>query len=160
MIPVPPMPSRIRPTRDEWAMGLAWVTATRGTCGRRKVGAILLDGRGHVLSTGYNGPAAGLPHCGVEKEDDRCPGLGLPSGSGLDLCHAIHAEQNALLQCPNVYLIETCVVTVSPCITCTKLLLNTSCTRIVFADPYSHDSLAQDLWTKAGRCWIHLHAPH
>lgn len=48
---------------DEWAMGLAAVSALRATCYRRKVGAVLLNSHGHVLSTGYNGVAAGQPHC-------------------------------------------------------------------------------------------------
>jgi dCMP deaminase len=154
-----------RPTVDEWAMNLAFITASRGTCYRRKVGCVLLDGDNHVLSTGYNGVAAGLPHCNESDEslyetfDDVlnhfpyvCTGACFKSGEGLDECQAIHAEQNALLQCSDVRTISTCYVTTSPCITCTKLLLNTGCQRIVFLDLYPHNE-AEDLWVKSGRIW-------
>ena len=53
----------MRPSRDEWALGLAQLTAERSTCLRRHVGCVLLNARGHVLATGYNGVAAGETHC-------------------------------------------------------------------------------------------------
>lgn len=162
-----------RLTRDQWAMGLAELTARRGTCLRRQVGCVLLNEMGHVLSTGYNGVAAGMPHCNevgrvspsgpdyVPFPDDpigypnACPGAHAASGTNLDGCHALHAEQNALLQCRDPWAIHTAYVTASPCMTCTKLLLNTSCQRIVFLEPYPHND-AQVLWEKAGREWIKL----
>ena len=121
---------------------------------------MLLNKRGHVLATGYNGVAAGLPHCNdiaTETFDSNaypnaCAGADAPSGTDLDACQAIHAEQNALLQCGDVYQIHTVYVTASPCITCTKLLLNTGCQRIVFVEAYPH-SQAQALWEGAGRTW-------
>jgi dCMP deaminase len=159
----------MRPSRDEWAMGLAQLTAKRSTCLRRKVGAVLLNERGHVLATGYNGVAAGMPHCneatdtcedGTHRETIKvyghsCSGAHALSGQSLDSCQAIHAEQNALLQCRDVYAIHTAYVTASPCITCCKLLLNTGCQRIVFLDAYPHSS-ARDLWVGAGRIWEQL----
>lgn len=150
----------MRTTREEWALELARVTAGRSTCLRRAVGCVLLNARGHVLATGYNGVAAGLPHCNEVRVVDgepsyphACPGASAPSGTRLDACHAIHAEQNALLQCRDVYEIDTCVVTVSPCVTCTKLLLNTSCRTIIFAEGYAHNTEAARLWRSAGRTW-------
>lgn len=132
-------------------MRVSLETSLRSTCARRAVGCVLLNDRGHILATGYNGVAAGLPHCA--EGDHVCPGVGAPSGTQLDGCHAIHAEQNALLQCRDVYAIDTCYVTCSPCMTCTKLLLNTSTRRIVFAEQYP-DSGARDLWVQvAGRVW-------
>jgi deoxycytidylate deaminase len=136
--------------------------------------------RHQVLATGYTGRAAGLPHCsestgfnfvyanGIDKSkpltgqhtgevltyDNACAGARSKSGVSLDACEAIHAEQNALLQCPNVYAIETCYVTVSPCVTCIKLLLNTSCHRVVFRAPYAHDEASSRLWLGAGREWV------
>lgn len=164
----------MRLSRDEWAMQLAFITAQRATCLRRTVGCVLLNARGHVLSTGYNGVAAGLPHCNevemvgadyedcgggvmmprrmVESHPHACSGATSPSGTNLDGCQAIHAEQNALLQCRDVYSIHTAFVTTSPCMTCIKLLLNTSCERIVYAEEYPH-SEAKDLWVGAGRSW-------
>lgn len=100
----------------------------------------------HVVATGYNGVPRGMVHCGSQI----CPGLGAASGTQLDGCMAIHAEQNALLQCPNTRDIRACYVTAQPCLTCTKLLLNTSCQTIVYLEPYPHKS-ATDLWVAAGR---------
>jgi dCMP deaminase len=163
----------VRPVRDEWGLELALVTARRATCYRRSVGCVLVNARGHVLATGYNGVAAGLPHCNefVEEKGDyrefsiheayphACSGARSPSGANLDACQAIHAEQNALLQCRDVYDIHTCYVTTSPCVTCVKLLLNSSCERVVFAEPYAHDQTARDLWDRGRRglgTWLHL----
>ena len=158
----------MRLSRDEWALKLALLTAQRTTCCRRAVGCVLLNARGHVLSTGYNGVAAGLPHCNEVTGRDTwidgspvsifanaCSGAAAPSGTNLDGCQAIHAEQNALLQCRDMYAIHTAYMTASPCITCCKLLLNTSCQRIVYVEEYPH-SAAKDLWAGAGRAWEQL----
>jgi dCMP deaminase len=152
-----------RPTTDEWGLQIAEVVATRATCRRRLVGAVLLDRRGHILSTGYNGPAMGMPHCG-DAQDGRsshlaCQGAEMPSGTGLDVCQAIHAEQNALLQCRDVGAVYTCCVTVSPCVACVKMLMNTGCQRVVFREEYSaeHASAAREWWTAFyAREWIYL----
>lgn len=159
-----------RPTRDEWGLQLAQVTASRATCLRRSVGCVLVDKRGHILATGYNGVAAGQAHCNemgktfdldlgslVDFAHNACPGAQAASGTNLDGCQAIHAEQNALLQCRGVWEIETCYTTTAPCMTCVKLLLNTSCQRIVFKEEYPH-SEAQVLWENAGRVWLQLNA--
>lgn len=139
----------MRPSKDEYFMSMAFLASTRGTCARRRVGCVLINARGHVLSTGYNGPAAGLPHC----IDHPCDGACAPSGTKLDACEALHAEQNALLQCRDPYQIHTAYVTASPCVTCTKLFMNTSCERIVFLEEYPHPA-AQTLWeTMGGRTW-------
>ncbi len=140
----------MRPIRDETWLNVVAEVARRSTCLRRAVGCVLLNARGHVLSTGYNGRAAGLPHC---NEVTACVGATAQSGTQLDACEAVHAEQNALLQCSDVYMIETCYVTVSPCLTCTKLLLNTACQRIVFQEAYAHDKTARQLWVGADREW-------
>jgi dCMP deaminase len=100
-----------------------------------------------VLATGYNGRYAGAAHC---NEGFPCEGAELPSGTGLDKCEALHAESSALLFCSNVYDIQTCYVTVTPCIECTKMLLNTSCQRIVASAVYPQPA-ARKLWYQAGR---------
>lgn len=135
----------MRPTKDEYFGVMSYLVATRGTCARRKVGCVLVNDKGHVLATGYNGVAAGVPHCA---EGTPCEGATAPSGTNLDGCQAIHAEQNALLQCRNVYEIETCYCTASPCLTCVKLLLNTSCKKIVFGEEYPHPT-AEQLWVNS-----------
>ena len=161
-----------RPTRDEWALQLALVTARRSTCLRRAVGCVLLDARGRVLATGYNGVAAGLPHCneaeitriwddylnklpGVTTYPHACPGAALPPGQGGSACDAVHAEQNAVAFCRDVSAIETCYVTCSPCNSCVKLLLNTGCKRVIFVEDYP-DEAARLLWQRANRRWEKL----
>lgn len=138
---------------------MVMVTAKRSTCVRRSVGAVLLNSRGHVLATGFNGVAAGQRHCNQHDQfhetgyPHACPGAWAKSGTNLDGCHAIHAEQNALLQCRDVYAIETCYVTASPCMTCAKLLLNTTCQRIAFMEEYPGSDDVKALWTGSGRVW-------
>lgn len=158
----------MRPTREQWAMNLVAETAQRATCIRRQVGCVLLNKRGFVLATGYNGVASGMPHCneqvgfkrtgcssivGAPHYPNACTGAQSPSGTNLDGCEAIHAEQNALLQCSNVHDIHECFVSCSPCITCTKLLLNTSCQNIFFLEEYPNQ-LGKELWERSGRRWI------
>jgi dCMP deaminase len=123
-----------RPSRDAYFIAMVALVATRATCIRRKVGCILVNEQGHVLATGYNGVCAGAVHC----IDKPCAGANQPSGQGLHLCEAIHAEQNALIQCRNINEIHTAYVTSSPCISCMRLLANTSVTRIVFSERYPH----------------------
>jgi dCMP deaminase len=164
-------------------MAMAVLTAERATCLRRKVGAVFLNERGHVLATGYNGVASGQKHCNeltgevpnpslemadgsfrraehwelatVKVHTHACSGAKAASGTNLDGCQAIHAEQNALLQTRDVYSIHTAYVTASPCMTCTKLLLNTSCQRIVFLEDYPH-SASKELWESSDREWTKL----
>lgn len=146
----------MRPSKDQYFIEMAKLVATRGTCLRRKVGCILVNAMGHVIATGYNGVAAGLPHCNhVEAIDihimglkdiyhkadtypNACSGATLTSGTGLDSCEAIHGEQNALLQCKDVFEIHTAYVTAKPCVSCMKLFMNTSCRRIVYLEDYPH----------------------
>lgn len=170
----------MRPSKDEMWLNICKELAKQTTCVRKGVGCVLLDVNGHVLSTGWNGVASGLPHCNEEKyirnpkllkEDGTlripehwerneiaiyphaCEGAKYDSGEGLGKCQAIHAEQNALLQCSDIMKIHTCYTTSSPCAEqCIKLLLNTSCQRIVFLDEYSKSG--KDIWLAAGREWV------
>lgn len=144
------MKTHSRSTIDEYFLNMAKLVSSRSTCLRRNVGCILVDCNNYVLATGYNGVARGEPHC----LDHACPGAALPSGVGLDVCEAIHAEQNAILQCKNVKDVMAAYITVSPCPSCAKLLMNTSCQKIVFIEEYK-DLAAQKLWKGE---WIH-HGP-
>lgn len=138
-----------RITADQQWMEMAFTSAKRGTCPRRKVGAVLVDTNGRFMSNGRNGPPRGSPHC----IDTPCPGANQESGQGLQLCEAVHAEANSLLQCHSIDDIDTIYCTDSPCVDCTKLLLNTSCKRIVFRREYPH-SKSREWWTRAGREWV------
>lgn len=88
----------------------------------------------------------------VSYHPHKCAGACHDSGQGLEICEAIHAEQNALLQCADVQKIHTVYVTVSPCRHCMKLIMNTSAKRVVFLSSYSQD--AKDLAEKAGIDWV------
>ena len=138
----------MRPSRDEIYMQDALNHSRRGTCSRRQCGCVLINNRGHVLSIGYNGNPSGLPHC----IDTPCLASKAPSGTALDECLAVHAEMNALLQCPNIYDIDTAYCTSAPCTLCIRLLINTSCTRIVYLNDYPHP-ISQKLWEQCGRRW-------
>lgn len=166
----------MRPTLDQYLMGHAMVAAKRATCIKRAVGCVLADVRGRVLSVGYNGVASGRLHCneptgfnfvyanGINKRKPltgqstgqvsvyghACVGHDLPSGQ--DSCEAVHAEQNALIQCRDVDRIHTAYVTLSPCKPCMKLLLNTPCLRVVFLEEHT-DPWPGEQWQKAGRAW-------
>lgn len=140
-----------RISSDEYFLQMAEHAALRATCIRRKVGCVLTNDYGHVLATGYNGVASGRPHC----IDSPCPGAGYPSGQGLQLCEAIHAEQNALIQCREPMAIHTAYCTASPCMHCLRMLMNTPCDRIVFRQAYPH-SEAESQWRALGRAWVHV----
>ena len=130
---------------------VAEIISLLGTCRRRQTGAVFLDRLGRVLATGYNGTPAGMTHC----IDEGCPGVGQASGKGLELCQAIHAEQNALIQCKFPDSIHTVYCTTSPCMHCVKMLGATSAIRIVFVDEYPH-SEAKQYWEGLGRKWERL----
>lgn len=150
----------MRPDRDTYFMKMAALVASRSTCWRRSVGCVLVNERHHVLATGYNGVASGMPHCneatthyldGTPRSyGNICQGADALSGQGLDQCQAIHAEQNAMLQCRNAYEIHTCYTTTLPCVTCMKLLMNTSCQRIVYGMSYPHKEVVEYLAAKQG----------
>lgn len=139
-----------RLNRDDYFIQMAKLVAQRATCARRAVGCVLINSQGHVIATGYNGVCRGADHC----IDKPCPGANAPSGEGLHLCQAIHAEQNALMQCRNINEIHTAYVTASPCIHCVRLLANTSVKRIIFAEEYPHAE-SQRVAQLAGIEWIH-----
>lgn len=162
---------RHRPLWDVYFMRLAIDVSTRSTCLRRQVGSILVDKRNHIIATGYNGVAPGLPHCNYESKISEvsdgieninpyaCKGAFEKTGVDLDSCEAIHAEQNALLQCDDVYKIEKIYTTSAPCVTCTKLLMSTSCKEIIFLQDYPQWKQSKILWREyPGRHWKKLSA--
>lgn len=137
-------------------MQIAEVVAKRGTCLRRQVGCVLTNEAGHILATGYNGVPRGADHCNFELTTTTnaiiwpfaCSAAKEESGSGLGACRAIHAEQNALLQCRDVEEIFACYTTVEPCEHCTKLLLNTGCQVVLYRQPYKGSGRYH--WLEAG----------
>ncbi len=126
----------MRPDWDNYFLEVANVVKTRSTCIRRQVGAIIVKDH-RIISTGYNGAASGAPHCettGCLREK-----LGIESGERHELCVAIHAEQNAIVQAARYGVpIEgaTLYCTNQPCAICAKMLVNAGIKRIVFNGAY------------------------
>lgn len=142
----------VRPTKHETFIAMAYSLAKQATCARRQVACILTDKHHRIIGSGYNGNAKRLPHC----IDTPCAGATLTSGYGLDACEAVHAEQNALMQCTDVDKIVSCYVTTSPCMHCLKMLLNTNCQNIYFFNPYTGHEACKNLWESANRNWIKI----
>lgn len=140
----------MRPSYDRYFITIAGVVATRSTCARRAVGAVLVDARQRILATGYNGVGRGQPHC----TETPCPGVQFDAGQGLGVCEAIHAEQNALLQCRDPDRIYALYCTTAPCKHCTKMLLNTGCDYIFFLEDYPESG--ERLWRDANKAWVKL----
>lgn len=139
----------MRPPWDEYFMRMAHLAATRSTCLRRKVGAVIVKDR-MVLSTGYNDTPRGLPNCG-EGGCARCASE-VPSGQGHDTCLCLHAEQNAILQAAyhGVAIAGgTLYCTHQPCLICAKMIVNVGLRRLVFAGEYP-DPLAREVLEEAG----------
>jgi dCMP deaminase len=121
--------ARTRQSWDEYFLGLAAAAATRSNCSRRRVGAVLVDGR-HIRSTGYNGPPSGYGHC----DDGACPRASTDAAmcSPYDNCVAIHAEANALLfSDPRDRDGATLYTTAAPCFGCAKLIANSGVGEVV-----------------------------
>ncbi len=138
-----------RPDWDHYFMQIAAVVATRSTCLRRQVGALLVYNK-RILSTGYNGAPSGLSHClevGCLREQ-----LKVPSGERHELCRGLHAEQNAIIQAAvHGVAIKGAVLycTHYPCAVCAKMLVNAGVSFLILAENYP-DSLAKDIFAEAG----------
>lgn len=126
----------MRPDWDEYFINIADLVKERSTCLRRKVGAVIvLNNR--ILTTGYNGAPPGAVHC----EDIGClrEAMKIPSGERHELCRALHAEQNAVIQAAKHGIsIEgaTIYTTTYPCVICSKILIASGIKRIVYKGGY------------------------
>lgn len=138
-----------RPSWDDYFMDIVEVVKTRSTCVRRQVGAVIVkDNR--ILATGYNGAPRGCQHC----EDIGClrQQLGIPSGQRHELCRAIHAEQNAIVQAAAAGISiqgATLYCTTQPCVLCAKMMINAGIKRILYKGDYP-DELSLQLLSEAG----------
>ena len=143
------MERKVRPSWDEYFMEITRVVASRSTCLRRMVGAVVVKDK-RLLTSGYNGAPQGLTHClelGCLRER-----MGVASGERHELCRGLHAEQNAIVQAAlhGVSIAgATIYCTHQPCSACAKMIINAGIRRIVFEHPYP-DELACDLLAEAG----------
>jgi dCMP deaminase len=139
-----------RASWDEYFMSIAQVVATRSTCPRKFVGAVIVKNR-TILSTGYNGSIRGMPHCsdvGHMMEDDHCVAT-------------IHAEANAIIQAAkNGVVIDgaTLYVTASPCWGCFKHSANAGIVRICYGEFY-RDQRSLDVAHQIGLELVHIPLP-
>jgi len=139
----------VRPSWDEYFMKIAMLVSERSTCLRHHVGAIIVKDR-RVITTGYNGAAAGVRDClelGCLRNE-----LGIKSGERHEICRAIHAEQNAIIQAAkHGENIEgsTIYCTHSPCIICAKMIINSGIKRIVTYGDYPDIGGVKDLLNEA-----------
>lgn len=116
-------------------MQIASLVATRATCPRRSVGAIIVRER-RILATGYNGAPRGLPHCPPGGESEAWPNGCLVAGHCV---RSLHAEQNALLQAAMIGVpceSSTMYVTCQPCNTCAKMIINAGIERVIYEGDY------------------------
>lgn len=140
----------MRASWDRYFMDIAQVVASRATCDRKHVGAVIVRDK-NILSTGYNGSIRGMPHCdeiGHMMENDHCVAT-------------IHAESNAIIQAAKHGVgIDggTIYVTASPCWTCFKQIANAGIRRIVFGEFY-RDPRIFDVAQRLGIELHHLASP-
>lgn len=123
----------MRISKHDYMMGVAKLAAKRSSCIKRQVGCVLVDHKWRILSVGYNGAPSGMTSC---DETGNCFRYSSKSGEKLGDCIAVHAEQNAILQCKDVDSIGAVFVTTSPCESCMKLLLNTPFTHLFYSEDY------------------------
>jgi dCMP deaminase len=147
-----------RPNWDEYFLKLAMVVAERSTCRRHHVGAIAVRDK-QILSTGYNGAPSGFRDClqlGCLRNE-----LNIPSGERHEICRAIHAEQNAVVQCSlHGVSLEgaTLYCTHSPCRLCAKLLVQAKISRFVTFGDYA-DNEFNDLFQEGGISFVKVKKP-
>ncbi|KPJ60671.1 MAG: cytidine deaminase [Latescibacteria bacterium DG_63] len=144
-----PRESHERLPWDEYFMKIAFLVAERSTCRRHHVGAVVVRNK-RILTTGYNGAASGVKDC-LELgclRDER----GITSGEKHEVCRAIHAEQNAVIQA-GLHGISiqgaTLYCTHTPCILCAKILVNARIDKIIACGTYP-DEDALRLLREAG----------
>jgi len=130
-------------------MDIVELVSLRSTCLRRKVGAVLVKDK-RILTTGYNGAPTGVRHCsetGCLRER-----LNVSSGERHELCRGLHAEQNAIIQAAlHGVSIKgaTLYCTNHPCVICSKMIINSGITAVIYKEDYS-DDLAREMLEEAG----------
>jgi len=139
-----------RPSWDQYFMDIARMVSMRSNCVKRKVAAVLVKDK-RIIATGYNGTPRGVVNCN-EGGCPRCNAFGV-SGQGLGECLCSHAEENAITQSAyhgvNIKN-ATLYSTYSPCLICTKMIINSGVQEVVFDVAYSLDEVSFKLLTEAG----------
>lgn len=137
-----------RPSWDDYFLEVARLVAKRSTCLRRHVGAVAVRDK-RILASGYNGAPSGLAHCidtGCIREK-----MNIPSGERQELCRALHAEQNVIIQAllHRIDLNGSFIyVTNQPCVICSKMLISAGIKEIIISEGYP-DALARKMLKEA-----------
>lgn len=131
-------------------MDIAEVAATRSNCTRRHVAAVLVRDQ-RIISTGYNGTPRGIKNC----NEGGCPRCNsdTPSGHNLSECLCCHAEENAIVQAAYHGIAvkgATLYTTYSPCLLCSKMIINAGITTVIYRSRYSIDEVSTRLLQAAG----------
>jgi dCMP deaminase len=143
------MKNYIRPGKDEYFLKVASVVAEQSTCLRHHMGAVAVKNK-HILATGYNGAPSGAKDClelGCLRDEQH-----IESGTRQEICRAIHAEQNVIIQAGlhGVSLEgSTVYCTHTPCVLCAKMLINARIARFVSFGKYNDDTFLE-LFREAG----------
>ena len=140
---------------DKWDtrfMEMAEVIASWASCYQkdRKIGAVIVKNK-RIVTTGYNGAPAGIKTC-VERGECLRKKLGIASGTKHEICYAIHAEQNAIIQAAKLGSSidgATLYCTHQPCVICAKMIVNSGITRVVYKHGYP-DEFAVQMLTEGG----------
>lgn len=139
-----------RPSWDEYFMNIARTVSSRSNCVKRKVAAVVVKDK-RIVSTGYNGTPRGTKNCN-EGGCPRCNSYAA-AGSNLGDCVCSHGEENAIVQAAyhGVSLKDgTLYTTFSPCIMCTKMIINAGITEVVYNLDYPLPASAKKLFKEAG----------
>ena len=134
-----------RTSKDRVYLDVALAMAKRSTCYDKQVGCAIVNVKNEIIATGYNGSPRGELHC---VDIGYCI---KEAFNDVNRCPSAHAEQNALLQCRVPEQIHTMYLTLRPCVLCIRIIMNTSCKRIVFLTEHKH-TYAKQMWKGE---WIH-----
>lgn len=133
-------------------MDMAKVIATWASCYQenRKIGAVIVRDK-RIMTTGYNGAPAGVKTC-VERGECLRRKMNIPSGMRQELCYAVHAEQNAIIQAAKLGVSiqgATLYCTHQPCVMCAKMIVNAGIARVIYENGYP-DAFAMAIMDEAG----------
>ena len=137
---------------DKRFMEMASVIATWASCYQeaRKIGAVIVKDK-RIMTTGYNGAPAGVKTC-VERGECLRRKLNIPSGTHHEICYAVHAEQNAIIQAARLGVSiadATLYCTHQPCVLCAKMIVNAGIKRVVYREGYP-DEFAVEMFREGG----------
>ena len=136
---------------DKRFLEMARVVATWSSCYQenRHVGAVIVKDK-RIMTTGYNGAPAGIESCATKGECLRRK-LNIPSGTKHELCYAVHAEQNAIIQAAKLGVSlegATIYVTHQPCVICTRMIINSGIKTVIYKNGYP-DEFALQLFAQS-----------